>query len=103
VQIPARGANDISAGQPVTVAIRPEKIYLHSAPPAANEAGVPAIVEETVYIGTDTRYTMRVAERHRVVARLQNVGSNLATVRPFRRNDQVYLSWDTDNALVLTS
>lgn len=103
VQIQARAANDVDAGREVTVAIRPEKISLHLNTPADKRMHVPAIVEEAIYIGTDTRYTVRVAERHLVVARIQNVNSDLTANRFFRRGDQVYLSWDTDSALVLTS
>lgn len=103
VQIRARAATDIDPGREVTVAIRPEKISLHMNTSAGKGMHVPAIVEEAIYIGTDTRYTVRVAERHLVVARIQNVGSDLAANRFFQRGDQVYLSWDTDSALVLTS
>ncbi|MEW5960929.1 MAG: ABC transporter ATP-binding protein, partial [Chloroflexota bacterium] len=101
VQIRARPAENVAAGQVVTVAIRPEKMSLHPTP--ANGAGVPVVVEEAIYIGTDTRYKMRLAGRHHVVARIQNIGSNLDEVHPYQRGDQVYLSWDTDSALVLTS
>lgn len=103
VQIAARGAADLNPGQVVTVAIRPEKMSLQTDGVAGNGACVPALVQEAVYIGTDTRYTMTLAERHRVVVRIQNVGSNVAESRPHRRGDQVCLYWATDSALVLTN
>lgn len=102
VQIAARGEREVSNGQTVTVAIRPEKISLH-ATPTDNGASVPATVEEAVYIGTDTRYTVRVADHYPVVARVQNISSDIEANRFFRQGDAVYLSWATDSALVLTS
>jgi spermidine/putrescine transport system ATP-binding protein len=102
VQILARAAADLKTGQAVTVAVRPEKISL-SRTVQDHKASVPAVVEEAVYIGTDTRYTARVGERHHVVARVQNVGGALDAAQLFQHGDQVYLSWPIDSALVLTS
>lgn len=100
VQIQARSMENVAPGQIVTVAIRPEKMSLLSAP-GGNGASVPVTVEEAIYIGTDTRYKMRLGRQH-VVARIQNISSRLDEARPFQRGDQVYLSWAIDNALVLT-
>jgi spermidine/putrescine transport system ATP-binding protein len=102
VQVLAQTVNDLSAGQSVTVAVRPEKISLYQTPPQ-NGLNIPATVEEAVYIGTDTRYTARIGERHLVVARVQNVGSALDVTKSFRRGDQVFLYWPTESAMVLTS
>jgi spermidine/putrescine transport system ATP-binding protein len=103
VNVSARGNREVTMGQAVTVAIRPEKISLLPAGSTPNDQTVPAVIQESVYIGTDTRYTVRVAERHAVVARIQNVTSDLIANRPFRPGDQVFLSWTVDSAMVLTS
>jgi len=102
IKIPARSNEAVSPEQAVTVAVRPEKIALHSTAPA-NISSIPAIVDEAIYIGTDTRYTVRIADRHSVVARLQNMGSALNGERLFQRGEQVYVSWTLDSAMVLTS
>jgi spermidine/putrescine transport system ATP-binding protein len=102
VHVLARAVTGLGSGQTVTVAVRPEKISLHRQPPDQN-ISVPATVEEAVYIGTDTRYKARIGERHHLVARVQNIGGMLDGVHPFQRGDQVYLSWPTDSAMVLTS
>jgi spermidine/putrescine transport system ATP-binding protein len=102
IKIPARSNEAVSPEQAVTVAVRPEKIALHSTAPA-NISSIPAIVDEAIYIGTDTRYTVRIADRHLVVARLQNMGSALNGERLFQRGEQVYVSWTLDSAMVLTS
>jgi spermidine/putrescine transport system ATP-binding protein len=100
-QVLARPMENLKTGQTVTVAVRPEKISLHRTPPQ-NGLSIPARLEEAVYIGTDTRYTAQIGERHHVVARVQNVGATVdGTI--FQRNDQVYLSWPIDSAMVLTS
>jgi spermidine/putrescine transport system ATP-binding protein len=102
VQILTRPIEGLSVGQTVTVAVRPEKISLSRTAPL-NGASVPAVLDEAVYIGTDTRYTARIAERHLVVARVQNVGSMLGGDSFFQRGDQVYLSWPTESAMVLVN
>ncbi|MCB0154364.1 MAG: ABC transporter ATP-binding protein [Anaerolineae bacterium] len=102
VKLPARAITGLTPGQTVTVAIRPEKITLHTSPPA-NGASIPATVNEAVYIGTDTRYTVRLGDRHDIVARLQNMGSPLTDGGPLQRGTQVYVSWVLDSAMVLTS
>jgi spermidine/putrescine transport system ATP-binding protein len=101
-QVLARATEGLSSGQKVTVAVRPEKISLHSSQ-SSGHINVPAVVEEAIYIGTDTRYKARVGERHHVVARVQNTGNALEQARPFQPGDQVYLSWPIDSAMVLTS
>lgn len=102
VQVLARSDGDLNTGQSVTVAVRPEKISVHRTPLKGN-LNIPASIEEAVYIGTDTRYTARIAERHHVVARVQNVSSTFDNDQIFHRGDPVYLTWPTDSAMVLTS
>jgi spermidine/putrescine transport system ATP-binding protein len=102
VQVLARPVNGLATGQIVTVAVRPEKISLYAAAPA-NGVNVPAVVEEAVYIGTDTRYKVKVGDHHHVVARVQNVTTTLEDPHLFQRGDRVYLSWPMESALVLTS
>ena len=104
LKVAGRAVTDIQVGQPVTLAIRPEKLKLAPATMSGiDSTHVPAIVEEAIYIGTDTRYTARVADRYRVVIRVQNVGNDIASNRPFERGEQVGLFWATENALILTN
>jgi spermidine/putrescine transport system ATP-binding protein len=60
----------VSAGQKVTVAVRPEKLHLAGTQPGANV--VAGRVEEVVYIGTDTQYGVRLDTGHKVRVRAQN-------------------------------
>jgi spermidine/putrescine transport system ATP-binding protein len=59
-----------AAGQKVTLAIRPEKLHLHGRPGDENQ--VTGRVEDVVYIGTDTHYTVRLPGSHKVRVREQN-------------------------------
>jgi spermidine/putrescine transport system ATP-binding protein len=104
VEMAGQSNEEVKVGQQVTLAIRPEKIKLEPNARAVNDLShVPALIEEAIYIGTDTRYTVRIADQHHVVIRVQNVGNDVVSNRPFQRGEKVYLSWATENALVLTN
>jgi spermidine/putrescine transport system ATP-binding protein len=57
-------------------------------------------VEEAIYIGTDTRYRVKLAEDVDVFVRVQNFGSRYDTT--FNVGDGVYAHWVAENAQVLT-
>ena len=67
----------------VTVAIRPERIGIYTPlnPPKALGGGIDisdvtvldAVLADSQYIGTDTRYTLALGDEIELVARLQNV------------------------------
>ncbi|MFN8454017.1 MAG: ABC transporter ATP-binding protein [Anaerolineae bacterium] len=101
ITILARATEGLNTGQRVTVAIRPEKISLHRTP--TDGVGVPAVLEEAIFIGTDTRYKAKIGEHQHVVARVQNVISSLEANQNFLYGDKVHLSWPIDSAMVLTS
>ncbi len=92
-------------GQAVTLTIRPEKIGLAPAGAvAATTDGpsnhVPGWIQEAIYIGTDTRYRVRLGETAVVFVRIQNYGSRYD--QPFAVDDEVTVSWAVDNAQILT-
>jgi spermidine/putrescine transport system ATP-binding protein len=58
-------------GTSVTLVIRPEKATLYPVS-EAGKAGWLGTVEEAVYLGTDTRYTVRLTERSLLSIRQQN-------------------------------
>jgi len=78
----------VSAGSPVLLTLRPEKIALDRQPLPEGDNSFLGRIEETVYLGTDTRYTVRLGDRLQVTVRQQNhTGERLA------RGEPVYLSW----------
>lgn len=93
VRVNALSGRPVSPGQAVSVAVRPEKISLQRA------GGIRGRIEELVYIGTDTRYVVRLTDRARLTVRTQNVSAR--DVQQFHQGEEVGLSWDADSALVL--
>jgi spermidine/putrescine transport system ATP-binding protein len=96
LHVPAE--RSVSMNDPVTVAIRPEKISLHAEPP--DERAVPGTVEEVIYTGTDTHYLVRLTKESLVSTRQQNVAVGTGVVFPV--GTQVYLHWQPESARLLT-
>ncbi len=90
-----KGHRDIKLekGDAVGVVVRPEKITL------GNKGFVKGVVEERIYIGTDTRFIIKMPNQTPITVREQNLESK-ANSR-YKRGDEVSLSWDPDQALVL--
>lgn len=65
------------AGRTVTLSIRPEKILVLREPAGAQVNVWQGAVEEAVYLGTDTRYRVRVADGLSLVVQEQNRGMAL--------------------------
>ncbi|MBK7896957.1 MAG: ABC transporter ATP-binding protein [Anaerolineaceae bacterium] len=57
-------------------------------------------VEEAIYIGTDTRYRVRILGNQQLIVRVQNFGDRYDTT--FEVGDEVLLHWPAENARVLT-
>lgn len=56
----------------VTLAIRPEKIMLYPPDTDKNHC-IPATVEDVIYLGTDTRFVVRLSPSSTIVVRRQNL------------------------------
>lgn len=84
----------VAQGQMVSVVIRPEKFQL------GEQGMVNGKVEECIYIGTDTRYIIRLTDQTMVTVREQNLTPEQAQL--YREGDLVGLNWNPQHALVLT-
>jgi spermidine/putrescine transport system ATP-binding protein len=84
----------VTKGQEVSIVIRPEKFSL------SQNGMVKGRVEESIYIGTDTRYIIRLTDKLSVTVREQNLapGQGLG----YQVGDEVGLNWNPENAMVLT-
>lgn len=90
----------------VTVAIRPERIGISS---AANALGggvdadeitmLDALLVDSQYIGTDTRYTVRIGDELDLVARIQNINERDSAA--FAIGEPVIISWHRSSTTVL--
>ncbi|MCU0544221.1 MAG: ABC transporter ATP-binding protein [Oscillatoriaceae cyanobacterium Prado104] len=65
-------AEDVPIGQIVTLVLRPEKAAIYPGDSAV-ENSWPATIEEAVYTGTDTRYTVRLTAKSSIAIRRQNL------------------------------
>ena len=83
----------------VTLALRPERISLASQPQPGDMTLLQAVLVDSQYIGTDTRYSLRIADGVELVARQQNVGApdKLA----LEIGQSVTISWHLSSTTVL--
>jgi putrescine transport system ATP-binding protein len=87
-------------GATVWVALRPEKLRVATAPPAADENCVAGRVAEIAYLGNVSVYKVRLDNGFVMKAQLPNL--TRAVERAIGTNDRVWLSWTPDAGVVLT-
>jgi len=99
-------ALDLPAGKVVTLAIRPEKLTvqpaqddLAAARSREQAAWLTGTVEESVYLGTDTRFAVRLTPQSSLVVRRQNVDRSSLGI--FRQGDRVQLQVAVESICVL--
>jgi len=89
------------AGDLVHLSIRPEKFAISrtSPPPRDHHNAVQGIVENIIYLGSLTRYWVRV-DAHRIAVSRQHNRYTLDET-PITWNDPVWLSWHADDGFML--
>jgi spermidine/putrescine transport system ATP-binding protein len=92
---------DLKVGQPVSVSVRPEKMRLVAEKPPLNVNCFPALVQNVVYIGSDTRVVVRVSPSLTMAVWEQNRISTLDPEAYFARGQPVWVVWLPENGLVL--
>jgi len=106
-------AGEAETGARVAVAVRPEKVRISREAPAAAAAGPPAAADpppaaancvagqvvDIAYLGDVSTYHVRLANGHVMTATAANL--TRLVERPIGRDDQVFLSWPPDVAVVL--
>jgi spermidine/putrescine transport system ATP-binding protein len=104
LKIRAACTTETLVGQEASLIIRPEKIniYATQVDNSTDATAVSGVIVEKTYIGTDTRFAVRLEDSSIVNVRHQNVSMNdpVAGVRP---GETVYLSWEMSAARVLMS
>lgn len=83
----------IKVGMDVSVVIRPEKLSL------SDEGMLTGEIEEVIYIGTDTRYVVKLPNDMTCTIRDQNLDPD--NMRQYSAGDVVGLTWNPTQALVL--
>lgn len=86
----------------VTVAVRPEKIRILDEPLPHVENCLPGVIQEVVYIGTDTHFQVSLAENLPIRVRQQNrISATDQHAYLGERGDKVYVTWSPESALLL--
>jgi spermidine/putrescine transport system ATP-binding protein len=88
-------------GTAVTVAIRPEKIYIGAGNPPELINVFTGTVHRVTYLGTDTYYDVMLPNDVEMTARQQNEDYT-GTATTVLEGDRVYLAWHAHNASLLT-
>ena len=97
--VEARAVPGLSAGQPVTLAVRPEKIAITRQRPDAPNA-VEGVVEDLGYFGKDSLYRIRLASGRILSANVTNARRAGEHERA-QWEDRVWLSFDPSAAILL--
>ncbi len=102
ITLKAEADRPVQPGQEATLAIRPEKIHLHTLHTAnIEDDGVfPGVITAATFIGTDTRFTVSLAEHVHLEVRSQNINPG---DEEFGIGRQVAVSWQPRSARLLTS
>lgn len=88
-------------GMSVAFAIRPEKIAISKDEPALNYNKVQGTIEEIAYFGSHSVYHVRLANGSKVLCNFVNLKRWASD--DFTWNDVVWLSWQDNAGVVLTS
>lgn len=93
---------DVSVGQGVTFAIRPEKVSISKAEPAqAGQNLIRGHIHDIAYLGNISTYHVRLASGQIIKAQEANV--RRISKRTFTWEDEVYLSFSDTGGLMLTA
>ncbi|MBN2266617.1 MAG: ABC transporter ATP-binding protein [Candidatus Aminicenantes bacterium] len=91
----------LEAGKPVTLSVRPEKVHIsHERPeqkPRNNS--FPAVVEDVIYLGANTKYWVR-AGGHRIQV-LRQHSRYFLDEKPIRWKDACWIRWHADDGFML--
>ena len=88
-------------GQPVAFALRPEKIHIGKEEPEGDNNKAQGVVEDIAYFGSHSVYHVRLPSGAKIL-------SNFANMKRWDSdgitwNDEVWVSWDDNDGVVLTS
>ncbi|HXF61474.1 MAG TPA: ABC transporter ATP-binding protein [Caldilineaceae bacterium] len=97
----AHEGNKLPVDLPVTLAIRPEKIFVGVGEPPRVRNVFAGTVQNIVYFGTDTYYDVMLPGNVLVTARQQNEDYT-GTAASAAVGDAVYVAWRAHNASLLT-
>jgi putrescine transport system ATP-binding protein len=90
----------VRKGNPVTIALRPEKMQLEWQEPVAPANAIDGLIGSVAYFGDGSHYLVKIADREQCLAvALQNSAQHRAA--PDTRSRQVWLTWQSESAILL--
>ena len=93
----------VRPGMEATLAVRPERIRLSQAQPSDTPNAFMAEVFESIYIGTDTRFAVKLSPLVSLRVRRQNTEPIGLPVMYGPTGVKVWVSWQPESARVLAS
>ena len=94
----------IPKGEKIWLGLRPEKIYLSKIKPkAVGPNQINGIVEEIGYLGETSIYKIRLENGQIIDVSAPNQSRQMSRVREITWEDMVYLNWEPESAMLLTS
>jgi putrescine transport system ATP-binding protein len=99
-EILARAVPEVSADQPVTLAVRPEKITISRTEPQTRNA-VQGVVKDLAYFGKDSLYRITLPSGAMVQVHAVNAQRGDEAARVADWDDRVWLSFDPSAAILL--
>ena len=100
----ASNGRSITEGEKIWLGLRPEKIYLSKAKPKnIGPNQIKGIVEEIGYLGETSIYKIRLKNGQIIDVSAPNQSRPMSRVREITWEDMVYLNWEPESAMLLTS
>ena len=91
---------DLADGMPLSIAMRPEKIYISHEKPEEEANWCEGVVENIAYLGDISIYYVRLNSGRVISSTLPNVDRFNVGLPTW--DDHVYLSWDPESCIALT-
>ena len=100
----ASNGRSITEGEKIWLGLRPEKIYLSKAKPKnIGPNQIKGIVEEIGYLGETSIYKIRLKNGQIIDVSAPNQSRPMSRVREITWEDMVYLNWEPESVMLLTS
>lgn len=94
--VPATDPRIAASGTKPALVLRPERIHVN-AEGADPGNGATGTIADKIYLGTEFRLIVRLADG----ATVQLRSRDMATIAPLQANDQIHLSWQVDDLVVI--
>ena len=98
-----RGRVDFPQGQKVLYGIRPEQMRVSLLEPKDFENGVRGIIEQSVFLGDVTRYSIRLANNRLLEVQILNYLFIDGLVVPYELNEDIWLIWSHGSGIVMVT